>query len=117
MTEQSEAPGCRDAAIATGILLTTAIVFMAIGITLANQADCSGACETLALTLLYAGGPLSAALGVFFGDLWVAWPLEITLWVVVGFLLARWAGRRNRSVVPAALTLLLIALYLDRTPS
>ena len=41
-----------------------------------------------------AGGPLSALLGVLFGSVWVAWPLEITLWVIIGFTAARFAARQ-----------------------
>jgi len=83
---------------------------MAIGITLTNQTDCTGACETLGLTLLYAGGPISAALGVFLGGIWVAWPLEVTLWVVLGFLSSKWAVRRGRGVLGVALVIILVAL-------
>ena len=96
--------------MATSLLLGMAIVFMAVGITLSNQTDCTGACETLGLTLLYAGGPISAALGVAFGGLWLAWPLEVTLWVIVGFLSARWAERRGRGVLGVALVILIVAL-------
>jgi hypothetical protein len=92
------------------LLLGLAIVFMAIGITLGNQPDCVGACETLGLTLLYAGGPISAALGVFFGGVWVAWPLEVTLWVIIGFLSAKWAERHRRGVLGVALVIVIIAL-------
>ena len=110
MAKKQEATGCRDAAISTGLLLGLAVVFMAIGLILTNEADCVGSCETLGLTLLYAGGPISAAVGVFFGGLWVAWPLEITLWVVVGFATARWAERRSRGVLGVALIIVIVAL-------
>lgn len=106
----SEAPGCRDTAVATSFLLGLAVAFMAIGLTLARQAGCSGGCETLGLTLLYAGGPVSAMFGVLLGDLTLAWPLDITLWVAVGFLAAKWAGSRRRSVLATTLILVLIAL-------
>ena len=110
MAKKQEATGCRDAAISTGLLLGLAVVFMAIGLTLTNEADCVGSCETLSLTLLYAGGPISAAVGVIFGGLWVAWPLEITLWVVVGFATARWAEKRSRGVLGVALVIVIVAL-------
>ena len=83
---------------------------MAIGITLSNQTDCTDACETLGLTLLYAGGPISGALGVVLGGVWLAWPLEVTLWVVLGFLSARWAEKRGRGALGVALIIVLIAL-------
>jgi len=110
VARNQDAPGCRDAAIGTFLLLGLAIVFMAIGITLSNQADCTDACETLGLTLLYAGGPISGGFGVLLGGVWLAWPLEVTLWVVLGFLSARWAERRGRGALGVALIIVLIAL-------
>lgn len=106
-----EPPGCRDAAVATALLVGTAVVFMVIGLTFVNDSGCSGgACETLAFTLLYAGLPISAAFGVAFGDLVVAWPLDITFWVVMGFMLARFANNRGRNVAGAVLLTILAAL-------
>lgn len=110
MVDKSEPQGCRDAAIATSFLLGFAVVFMVGGLSLTNGDSCEGLCQTLGLTLLYAGGPLSALLGVAFGGLWVAWPLDVTLWVVAGFKSARWAERRSRGVVAVALVLLVVAL-------
>ena len=110
VTESPEGPGCRDAAIATGFLLAIATVFMITGLGLARGDACTGACETLALTLLYAGGPISALFGVFVGGVTVAWPLEITLWVVAGFAVARWAERRETTPIRMATVVVLIAL-------
>ncbi len=86
------------------------MVFMIVGMTLSQRSDCLGMCETTALTLLYAGGPLSGLLGVVFGSLWVAWPLEVTLWVIVGFATARLAARRATGVLGPALLILGVAL-------
>jgi hypothetical protein len=83
---------------------------MAIGLTFANQNSCEGGCETLALTLLYSGLPISAVFSVLFGDLVVAWPLDITFWVVIGFLLARRSDRRDRSVMGPVLLAVILAL-------
>jgi hypothetical protein len=80
------------------------------GLALANGEACDGACQTVGLTLLYAGGPISGALAVFFGGVWVAWPLAITLWVVLGFAVARWAERRSRSPIGSSLLLVMVAL-------
>ncbi len=96
MSEKKDAQGCRETALAVAFLLGFGIVFMAIGLTLANNDSCEGLCQTLGITLLYAGGPLSALLGVIFGGLWVAWPLDVTLWVVAGFTSAKWAERGSR---------------------
>jgi hypothetical protein len=93
-----------------GLLVGTAIVFMVIGLALVNDRSCDGACGALGFTLLYAGLPISAVFGVAFGDLVVAWPLDVTFWVVVGFLLARRADNRGRNVVGTALVAIVIAL-------
>lgn len=72
--------------------------------------SCTGPCGATGLTLLYAGAPVSAAFGVLGGGLPIAWPLDITVWVVVGFLVAGWATRRERSPIPPAVAALGIAL-------
>jgi hypothetical protein len=108
--DTTEATGCRNAAIATALLLGLAVVNMVIGLNLANSAECVGLCQTIGLTLLYAGGPISGILGVFFGGIWVAWPLEITLWVVVGFTTARYAQRHDRRVLGVSVAVVFMAL-------
>ena len=110
MPTRSDPPGCRSAAIATGVLVGLALVFMAIGLTLVNDRSCQAGCETLGLTLLYAGLPISAMFGIVSGDLVIAWPLDITLWVVLGFALARAADNRARNVLGAVLVAVLVAL-------
>ncbi len=94
----------------TVLLLGLAAVFLAIGLTLAGQDTCTGMCETLALTMLYAGGPISAAFGVLFGELVLAWPLDVTFWVAAGFLIARSAAKRERSAIALGLILVFVAL-------
>lgn len=110
MANKPEPTGCRNAAIATALLVGTAVVFMVAGLTLVNDSGCSGGCETAGLTLLFAGLPVSAAFGFAFGDLVVAWPLDITLWVVAGFGLARFSDRRDRSVAGIAVAVVVLAL-------
>jgi hypothetical protein len=110
VVDTKEPSGCRNAAIATTFLLGFAVVFMVIGLSLVNSESCESVCQTLGLTLLYAGGPLSAVLGVAFGGLWLAWPLDVTLWVVIGFGSARWAERRSRGVLGVSLVLIILAL-------
>lgn len=96
--------------IAGGILVGLGLAFLAIGLALIDDRTCQGACETLALTLLYAGLPISAVLGVLFGDLVLAWPLDITFWVVVGFLLARFSDNRQRKILGVVLITVAVAL-------
>jgi FtsH-binding integral membrane protein len=111
VASQSESPGCRSAAIANALLIGTATVFMVIGLSLVNDSGCtSGSCETLALTLLYGGLPISALFGVALGDLVLAWPLDITFWVVIGVGLARFTANRDRNVLGATLVAILLAL-------
>lgn len=110
MVERTEPPGCRSAAISTALLVGVGVVFMAIGLTLVNDSSCAGGCGTLGFTMLYAGLPISAAFGVAFGDLVVAWPLDITFWVVLGFLLARFADNRGRNVLGPTLIAVIVAL-------
>ena len=110
MASQQDGIGCRDAALSTAFLLGFGVIFFAIGLTLINQDTCTGACETLGLTLLYAGGPISAVIGVLTDHVIVAWPLDVTLWVVLGFTVARAASRRGSR--PLGLALAITALSL-----
>ncbi|MGH8949056.1 MAG: hypothetical protein ACRDXF_09380, partial [Acidimicrobiia bacterium] len=91
MAGKSEGISCRDAVLSTVFLLAFGIVFFATGLTMINRDVCAGTCETLGLTLLYAGGPISALFGIFSDSVIVAWPLDVILWVVLGFGVARYA--------------------------
>jgi hypothetical protein len=87
------------------------VAFIAIGIPLLRDTSCVDTCNTLAETVFFAGAPISAVFTVVVGgDLILAWPLEITLWVVVGFLLARFSDNRGRNVLGAVLLVVLLAL-------
>lgn len=83
---------------------------MTLGFIFTRQPECQGICETAGITLLYAGGPISALLGVMFGGVIVAWPLDVTLWVVIGFFAPRVAERRNMPVTGTILLVVLAAL-------
>jgi hypothetical protein len=88
---------CRPAAL-TGLgLLMVAAVFFAAGFRLISSEACTGLCERLGLTLLYAGGPVSALFGVIGGQIVVAWPVDIVLWILLGVLAVRLAERRRIS--------------------
>jgi hypothetical protein len=102
----SDGPGCREAALATSMLTGLGLVFMVVGLTMTRQQGCDGACETLGFTLLYAGAPVSATFGIFFDGLVLAWPLDITLWVALGF----WIARRERGIWGPVLLALTLAL-------
>ncbi|MDH3189193.1 MAG: hypothetical protein OEM39_00915 [Acidimicrobiia bacterium] len=100
-------PGCRDAALATGLLLGIGIALFVSGLALVNRESCTGVCEFAGLAMLYAGGPISALIGVLTDSVIVAWPLEVVLWVVLGYSAARWGAARGRSTW-AFVTVLLI---------
>jgi len=110
VTSKSEGFGCRDSALSTVFLLGFGIVFFAVGLTLINRDLCTGSCETIGLTLMYAGGPISAVIGIVTESVIVAWPLDVTLWVVLGFTVARFTG--NRGTRPWGPLLALVALFL-----
>lgn len=110
MTNKPDGFGCRDSALSTVFLLGFGIVFSAVGLTLINRDLCTGSCETIGLTLLYAGGPISALIGIVTESVIVAWPLDLTLWVVLGFTVARVTG--NRGSRPWGPLLTLVALFL-----
>ncbi len=107
---RSEEPGCRDAALATSLLLGLGVVFFAIGLTLVNQDSCTGTCEFAGLAMLYTGGPISALIGFLTDSVIVAWPLEVMLWVVLGFTAARWGAAKGRSTWAFVLMTLVIAM-------
>jgi len=107
---QSDAPGCRDAALATFLLLGVGIALFASGLGMINQDNCAGSCEFVGLALLYAGGPVSAAIGAFTDSVIVAWPLDVMLSVVRGYWCARIGARRKRSSLAYAVSILGVAL-------
>ena len=106
---ESSAPGCRNTVLVTSLLVGAGLVLLAVGLTLARQATCVGACESLALAALFAGGPISAIFTVVFGELVLGWPIDITTWVVTGFLLTRWAESRGRRPLAAGVMALVVA--------
>ena len=110
MASKSEGISCRDAALSTVFLLAFGIVFFATGLTLINGDVCAGLCETLGLTLLYAGGPVSALFGIFTDSVIVAWPLDVILWVVLGFGVGRYAS--NRRLLPWGPLVVVLAFFL-----
>jgi len=76
-----------------------------------NREVCTGLCESVGLTLLYAGGPISAVIGVLSDHVIVAWPLDVILWVVLGFWIAKFSGNRGiRPLGPALAVVVFFAL-------
>ncbi len=93
-----------------GLLVAVAVALVAIGLGAINRDECVDLCATAGLTALYAGGPLSALLGVAFGGVHLAWPLDLTFWVAIGFAGARWVGNRGKSPTRFVLVVIGVAL-------
>ena len=87
---------------ALGMLAGAALLF-AVGLWLTGSDSCRGACETLGLTLLYAGGPVSALFGVIGGAVLVAWPVDAMAWILLAALTVRVSERRTVPITRAAL--------------
>jgi hypothetical protein len=60
--------------------------------------------------MLYTGGPISALIGALTDSVIVAWPLEVMLWVILGFSSARWGARPDRSTWAFAIGVLALAV-------
>ena len=106
----SKGQGCRETALVSGFLIAFALIAMAVGLVLINRAGCEGLCETAAVVLYASGLPLSAAMAFFFGDLVVAWPLDVTFWVVAGFVIVGRTSRIPKSPYPTALAAVVLAI-------
>ena len=109
MTRREE-PGCRDAGLATALLLGIGLAFMGSGLAMINQPVCDGTCEFAGLSILYAGGPIGAMIGFLTDSIVIAWPLEVMLWVVLGFWAARRAANRDTSTWGHVISILVISL-------
>lgn len=94
---------------ALGMLGVAAVLF-ALGLWLTGSESCRGVCETAGLTLLYAGGPVSAVFGVIGGAVLVAWPVDAMAWVLLAALTVRVAERRGVPVGRVALVVGVAAL-------
>lgn len=68
---------------------------IAAGIVLISNEGCTGYCEVAGLALYAAGGPVSGLFAALAGGLVLAWPVDITLWVVLGFAAVRLSSARS----------------------
>lgn len=87
--ENEEGVGCRPAAMATLTFLAFSIAMLAIALVIGLE-------EQLAYPFLFAGGPVTGLVTSIGGDLAFSWPLDLTVWTVLGFLVARYAERPER---------------------
>lgn len=83
------APGCRPTLTAAGALLLAAAALFALGLAIGLE-------RRAAYPPLFAGAPVTGLVTALGGDLAFAWPLDVTVWVVLGFVPARWAHNRRR---------------------
>ena len=85
--ESGEGIGCRGATLTAVWLVGAAAVLWTVGLLLTQSSSCTGSCEWLSLTLLFAGGPVSAIFTVIGGtDVVIGWPVDIIAWVMIGVL-------------------------------
>jgi hypothetical protein len=102
--------GCRPAVLAGVGLLGWAAAIGALGLAMVLSEGCTGACDSIGLSLFYAAAPVSALFGVLGGGIPVAWPLDIGVWVLAGWGAASWGGRLRRPPWRLAVGLALTAL-------
>lgn len=107
---QDEGFGCRPTVIALAILAGFVVAAATVGVTLALGEGCDGTCETIGFTLYAAALPVSALFAFFAGELPVAWPLDITFWVIASFMIGRYAERRELTVPAAVIRAIVVAL-------
>lgn len=87
--------GCRNLTRLAAAFLLFSAVGLALGITLVSNLSCTGLCETAGLALYGAGGPVSGLFAALAGGLVLAWPVDITLWIVLAFGAIKLAGARR----------------------
>ena len=81
--------GCRPAAMGTLTFIGFAVIMLAVALII-------GLDERLAYPFLFAGGPVTGLVTSIGGDLAFAWPLDLTMWTVLGFFVARYADQPQR---------------------
>jgi hypothetical protein len=87
--DNEEGVGCRPAAMGTLTFLAFAVVMLVIALVI-------GLDNQLAYPFLFAGGPVTGLVTSVGGDLAFSWPLDLTVWTVLGFFVARYADRPER---------------------
>ena len=86
---ESDGVGCRPAATATAIFILFSVAMLAIALII-------GLDQRLSYPFLFAGGPVTGLLTSLGGDLAFSWPLDLTVWTVLGFFVARYADEPAR---------------------
>lgn len=87
--DNEEGVGCRPAAVATLTFLAFSVAMLIIALVIGLE-------EQLAYPFLFAGGPVTGLVTSVGGDLAFSWPLDLTVWTVLGFFVARYADRPER---------------------
>lgn len=87
--------GCRDLTRLAAVFLLFSAVGLAAGIALISNQSCVGLCESAGLALYGAGGPVSGLFAALAGGLVLAWPVDITLWIVLAFGAIKLSGARD----------------------
>ena len=100
---ESEGIGCRPAALTTAVFLGFSLAMLAVALLI-------GLDQRPSYPFLFAGGPVTGLLTSVGGDLAFSWPLDLTVWVVAGFAVARSADdpRRYRFLIGAVMVAALV---------
>ena len=102
--------GCRETAVTFALLVVFVVVAGTVGVSMALGPGCSGLCETVGFGLYGAALPVSAVFAATAGDLPIAWPLDVTFWLIAAFGLSRMSERRNRSIAGVVGVAIIVAL-------
>ncbi len=84
-----EGVGCRPAALATLTFVGFAVAMLVIALLI-------GLDQQIAYPFLFAGGPVTGIITGIGGDLAFSWPLDLTVWTVLGFFVARYADQPQK---------------------
>jgi hypothetical protein len=109
--------GCRSTATAFAFLTAFVVIAGVVGVSMALGPGCIGACETTGFALYGAALPISALFAITAGDLPIAWPLDVTFWLVNAFASSRLSERTGRSLATVVGATILIALGFGATIS
>ena len=92
-TDDGPGIGCAPVTWASLALVAIGAVLWVAGILVEGPDRCSGLCEWVAFTLIFAGTPVSALITVLGGsDLVLAWPLDVLAWIMIGIVHTRRSG-------------------------
>lgn len=97
--ENSDGIGCRPFTVALGSFIVFSVACVALGLSLALQADPAPWAERLGLALYVAGAPISGVFAALVGELPLAPFTDMIVWIAAAGLIARRSDEANRRVI------------------